>query len=288
MVDEIPSERARDVLDRLGSEADTDSGGNARSLDGASIVRAARHRRRPKIAVIAVASTAAAVGLGVVAVTGIDFLLPVTSSDSAVSGLSDGADGPAFDGPGVDEEESNEGESTGGRGLPSCGEPIVSRAPSPSGLVATPDFVESVDLSTDARDGGVRTIDGAITLENTGSSRVSGAVSAPPVVTLSRDGIVIAQTDSGQAVGVVEFDLSPGETISLDAALGLTECDGDGDTLGAGNDELAPIPPGRYDISATVDIVAVAATEVGGVGDGELGQGADGFVEGPTVPIVLD
>jgi hypothetical protein len=213
-------------------------------IDVDAVLRRARARRRPRVALAAAGSVLAIAAIAVPAVatnylsqTPQDTALvaggDAAAPESATGGMADTDDG------GADEMMSAPAEK-----IQACGAPLAEVAPGASGLVIT---LESVTAQADAH-----SIPVTATLTNEGDARVTGFTGNRPAVTLSDDGITLWHTNGGTDGNAIVVDLDPGESITYETIFEPVVCS-DVDELG---DEfrtgLPAAGPGDYLLSAII------------------------------------
>ena len=126
-----------------------------------------------------------------------------------------------------------------------CAGPLAEVAPVESGLVATPHFPGTAPA--DGAD-----VAGTVTLTNTGSERAVGWTGARPAVTVSENGITVWHSNGPVIQIAMEVDLDPGESMDLPATLSTVRCDTVDEESEGFREDLPPLGPGTYGVSAIV------------------------------------
>lgn len=247
------------------------------SIDLESVLRRARSRRRPRLAALVVVSSLAVAGIvvpvsiGAIGATGQN--TAALRAGSARSGA-DSATAP---------EALQSGASTGSGTLTRapaekinpCTGALADPAPADDGLVLT---VQPVDAAAATRD-----IPVIVTLTNTGAEPVTGSLSPFPVLTLSRDGVVLWHSNGAVPSLAREIDLAPGASTDFPTTFEPVVCGVEDDARPSFRSDLPPVGPGTYRLSAAVDFRPATTTEPSG---GDL-SGAAVLVTGPTSPVTL-
>jgi hypothetical protein len=207
-------------------------------INADAVIRRARRRRVPRLVGAALASVCAVVVVVGGAVYGLGNLA-VSTNGTASSAVDSGGTVP----------QAQPGTSGSGMAVASrCGYAAPQLSSTASGLVVTLDFP-----STTTR-GGVVT--GVVTLTNAGAQRVTGSTGAP-IITLSRNGIVVWHTDAAIPAPLRQLDLAHGASTSFQVVLSPLLCSKGDDRSGGLRADLPPAPAGQYQVSASV-VVSVA------------------------------
>ncbi len=239
--------------------------GNAvRQIDVGAVLSRSRRRRLPGQVALGGTVGLAIAGIGV---AGFSAIRPLGFGGDTGSSLSSGPTENA-------DQEAAAGGAAGGDSimlapaekLNLCGGQLAEVAPSASGLVATADFP--------AAEAGVATVEGVVTITNTGDAPVSGTTSAVPSVTLSQDGLVLWHSNGATIAMVVDVSLAPGESQTYPASLTPVRCDVEDDLGEAFRDELPALEPGDYEVSAAIYLID--------------GEGTHDLITGPLSPVRLD
>lgn len=259
-----------DLRDAFRERADTPPPG----IDVDEVIRRSRRRRRPMHIAVGGTVTLSMVGVGVLAIGGLPpwpwgGTTAATSSiaedaardSSADSGSTGGAAGESAEAPAI-------GAAPAAR-LNLCGGTVAEVAPSATGLVLTPEFPGAAIAAGS-------TVSGVVTLENTGTERMTGASARTPEITLSRDGIVVWHSGGLGFVIATWVDLAPGESMTYPASFVPALCTTDDDAGGTLPDDLPPLPAGSYEVSAAIDVAL------------ESSASGSALVTGPSVPLTLE
>lgn len=209
-------------------------------IDTETVLRRVRARRIPK--------QFAASTVGVLAVAGI-FALGVSTLPPLHFGQSGASHSDAF----VSAPESMQDDATGGSASEpadpatlTCGSPAVAAANNSSGLQFLVDFPDSAPA-----DG--RSVDGKVTVANTGAIPVSGWLQFPATLSVSHDGIIVWLSNPVPDSHAIHVDLVPGQNLSYDAVLTTVHCTPG--TSGGASAQASPLPPGSYDIAAIIRFI---------------------------------
>ncbi|HEV7956889.1 MAG TPA: hypothetical protein VGP10_07000 [Marisediminicola sp.] len=239
-----------------------------RETDMVAVIRRSRRRRLPKRVAAGGALTLAIAGLGVAGVTVLDTTAPGGASMSAAHSTSESAPEKARGG--IQPQSG----TTGGGSQPepasklnACGGELAVAPPSRYGLVLSTAFPPTAPA-------GSKTLDGRVVLTNTGSERVTGTTVATPTITVSKDGVVQWHSNGLMIQLAAQVDLAPGESIEYPATLSPVLCSEQDDPAGPFRDDLPPLEPGQYQISAAITLTP---------GD----AGAIDLVTGPVVDLNL-
>lgn len=200
-------------------------------IDVEAVVRRSRARRAPKML--------GALGVSALAIGGLVFggiqvglagFGTTTASDSAGSG------------PKV---ESGAGALDSARApyaleLAACGAPVAS-------TVADSELTLAVSFPTAVAPG--ESVEGTVTLTNTGAERLTGQTGSAPAIALSRDNVVVWHSAGPPVQLAVDLDLEPGESVQYTAAFDARACSVDDDS----RTDLPAAEPGQYQVSAAID-----------------------------------
>lgn len=218
-------------------------------IDTARVVRTARARRMPKQLAFSSLSVLAIAGITTVGITTLPSLQPgpdvasesgvmATMAQSSAGSVADGADAKSL---GAVQSSSN-----------LCGMPTTSVAPNSAGLALTLEFPDFAPA-----DG--RRLSGTVVLTNTGTLRVRGTTALQPIVSVSREGITVWHSNSSLNSHGVLIDLDPGQSFSYDAEFTPVECGPEDDEAEQFRDDLPPLGPGVYRVSAELAFIPDAA-----------------------------
>ena len=212
------------------------------TIDVASVVRRSRARRLPKVL--------GASGLGVFAIAGI-----------VVGGLQlGGTPSPASDAAGSSAETFElQDDAAGTQSLADT----VKRAPAEklnlcTGTVAEVDsnatgLVLSVAFADAAA--GAASVEGVVTMTNTGAEAITGYTAASPAITLARDGVVVWHSNGPMIDLAREVSLAPGESTEYAASFVPVVCGVEDDEAESFRDDLPAAPAGDYEVSAAIDLM---------------------------------
>lgn len=238
------------------------------TIDLDAVLRRARRRRAPRVAAIAIVSSLAVVGVVVPVSIGLTGAHTTTSVLGAQSGgsapdLSSGQAPRAADG--------GAAAGTSAETMNRCAGHLANPSPAADGLVLT---VPPVNAAA-----GGRSIPVTVTLTNTGTQQVTGSLSPFPVLTLSRDGLVLWHSNGAVPSLVQEIDLAPGASTTFKTTFEPLICAPADDTGRGFGSALAQVARGSYELSAALDFTPAPSS-------GEAG-GAAVVVTGPTSAVTL-
>ena len=193
------------------------------AIDVAAVVRRSRARRLPKVLGIT--------GVGVLAIAGI-----------AVGGLQlGGGVSPASDAAGMSAESA----PMDGGAADQTFSDTIKRAPAEklnlcTGAVAQLDSASPLMLTVSFADAtaGAASVEGTVTMTNTGTDAVAGYTAASPAITLAR-----------------EVSLAPGESMEYAASFTPVVCGVDDDLAESFRADLPAAAPGEYQVSAAIDVL---------------------------------
>ena len=236
-----------DLAARLAEEADRVAPRSALDVD--SLVRRSRARRRPALLGAGVLATVVIVGIGGLGIGALSGLVPndFTAADSAST-----AEESAIEQGGADDTGGGtmaEGESAL---EPDWLQNRCGAAPITPADVPDIDVRLEVDFPT-AAPTGTGAIAGTVRITNTGEDPVSGLLSATPAITLASQGVTVWHTSVRSDRGPQAIALDPGESRTVDAELRALDCT-TGDEGRGGDEDLDPLRPGEYAVSAVLDI----------------------------------
>lgn len=210
------------------------------TIDVAAVVRRSRARRLPKVL--------GATGIGVLAIAGI-----------VVGGLQlGGAPSPESDAAGS-APTTLELESDGAQSLMDstkrapaeklnlCGGPVSEVDSSATGLVLSVSFADAPASAA--------SVEGTVTMTNTGVDAVTGYTAASPAITLARDGLVIWHSNGPMIDLAREVSLAPGESMDYTASFTPVVCGVEDDEAESFRDDLPAAPVGEYQVSAAIDVM---------------------------------
>jgi len=222
-----------------------------RPIDTDAVIRRSRRRRLPAQVGIGGAFTLAVGGIGLVGVQSLAPTLTSTSSQSAESATDSGTPLLA---PAQDESVKRAPADR----INLCGGTLAEVAPSTTGLVLTPAFPAALP----AAESGAASVEGTVTLSNTGSESVSGYSSATPAITLSQNGVVLWHSNGPTIQMARDVVLAPGESIEYPASFTAVVCTVDDDLAESFSTDLPAVPAGEYQVSAAADVVIDGTAEL--------------------------
>ena len=233
------------------------------TIDLDAVLRRARARRRPR----AIAASA----VGALALVGVLTPVVLISQQAAkqqtvmvAEDASGAGEAPAADGDNAFTTMPSAGT------LNSCGAPLVELSSS-NGLVLEVTPVTATAGSAD--------IPIEVTMRNEGSTALVGSTATMPVITFSRDGVVLWHTSGSQDASGVRVDLAPGESMTYAATFEPLICTLEDESEGSDSDGLREDLPaagaGTYRLSAAIDFIP------------DDGTSGPVLVTGPTAPAEL-
>jgi hypothetical protein len=225
-------------------------------LDARTIIRRSKRRRLPKQIGVGGASAVAAVGIFTGAGFGLSALGGSSSAGSSIASLADGAqDSGRSPAP-----EKSDGTVVPGvkrpaaEGINTCGGALETPAPSATGLRLTVDFPDAA--------AGASSVNGTVTLTNTGPDAIRGDAYARPTVILSRDGVVIWHSHDLVIRDPLPVSLDPGQSVSFDASFAPVVCTSDSDLAPDRDGQLPAAHRGEYQVSAIMDVTVSSNAEL--------------------------
>jgi hypothetical protein len=232
------------------------------AIDLDAVLRRARARRRPRVIAASTVGAFALVGV----LTPVVLVSQQQAKQESFSVAEDSAGGTA---------EAPSADDTAFVGMPSapnlnsCGAPVVD-LPSTNGLVLE---VTPVSAAAEAA-----SIPIEVTLRNDGTDTMVGVTASQPVVTFSRDGVVLWHTAGIHDSSGVLVDLEPGESMtyvtSFEPLICTPDDEADADADGL-REDLPAAGAGSYRLSAAIDFIPDDATA------------ATILVTGPSAPVDL-
>jgi hypothetical protein len=244
---------------------DTPSAGSpsgAPVLDSDDVIRRARARRRPRQLAFGSVAALAVAGFAYAGISAIPW--PQAGLMSASDTMGEATTGSEFASPGA-APGAVDPVAGGAKRQPAssinrCGQPLEEIGPTASGLVLTADFP-----STGIANG--LSVDGTVTLTNTGSARVAGVTAAEPTVVLSRDGITVWHSNGAvRSIGYL-VDLAPGQSKEFPASFTPVLCSPGNEDSASFPGDLPPLGPGAYRVSVLLDLAPVVADDAGEAGE---------------------
>ena len=221
------------------------------AIDVTTVVRKSRARRAPKFIGAGAVAVLALGGIGYIGVQGLGH--PMTASDTAGSSVENA---PMF----------SQGDDAAGSYQDSvkrapaekinlCTGAVAEVAPSQTGLVLSVVFPTRAAV-------GAASVEGTVTMTNTGTAEMVGYTGASPAVTLSRDGIVVWHSNGPMIQLAREIDLAPGESTDYAASFTPVVCGVEDDMNEGFRDDLPAAPSGAYQLSAAIDFSSSADAEL--------------------------
>ena len=209
------------------------------SIDTASVIRRSKRRRLPAQIVTGAAAVLVLGGVSVVGYQALAGQQPVaemaTTAEDARSAPEGGGE--------VSELFTDD---LSAETLNLCADSVATG-------VASPDVALEVDFP-DAPIG-TSSVEGTVTLTNTGTEPLVGYTAASPTITLARDGMVVWHSNGAMIAVAVEVDLEPGESMEYPATFSPVLCSSEEDFESLG-DRLPPLPSGEYEVSAALGITS--------------------------------
>lgn len=213
-------------------------------IDVDAVLRRARARRRPRVALTAAGSMLVIAAIAVPA---------AVSSYTSGSGAAGGTALVAGDAA----PEFASGGDAGGSTLPQsqavpaeklnlCTAPLAEVAPAENGLVISAGPIVAA--------AGDRHIPVTVTLTNTGDRQIFGTTGTEPALTLSRDGVTVWHTNGAHDAMARIVDLGPGESMTYAATFEPVVCGVDDEALESFRANLPAAPAGTYQLSAAIDV----------------------------------
>ncbi len=227
--------------------------GRTGSIDTARVIRRSAWRHRARRAAVGGVFALAIVGVGVAGVAGVGGLIrsnPLSAASSGESVQVPGTSGQPAPAP--------------AKSIDLCGGPLTRGTTDAAGLVLSVDFPSTADAAADS-------ISGTVTLTNTGTERVTGSTAPTPVITLSRNGVVLWHSNGPTSMVAALVDLRPGASMTYPASFSPVRCDAEDEANGFRRD-LPHVAAGDYQLSAAIDLSRADAD--GGPASNELVIGA--------------
>jgi hypothetical protein len=216
----------------------SDEGTPRNSIDVARVIRRSRARRLPKQIGFGGVFTLAIGGVGLAGVQGFSALQgSSTSAGSADAPNPESLAGPNVDAGGIKRAPADK--------INLCGGTLAEVAPSESGLVLIPHFPNAT--------AGSASVEGSVSMTNTGTEAVSGYTSPPLAITLSQNGIVLWHSNGPTTALARQISLAPGESIVFEATINPVVCSVEDDEKSSFREGLPSALPGEYQVSAAMD-----------------------------------
>lgn len=235
------------------------------AIDLDAVIRRARARRRPRAIAASAVGALALVGV----LTPVVFVSQQQAQQQALMVAEDSAGGEAAT---SDADDSAFVGMPSAANLNSCGATVV-EMPSGNGLVLEMAPVTAMAGSAD--------IPIEVTLRNDGTVALLGVTASQPIITFSRDGVVLWRTGGIQDSSGVRVDLKPGESMTYVTTFQPLVCtpEYEADAAESGTDglreDLPPAAAGSYQVGAAIDFIP---------DDGTTGVV---LVTGPAAPVDL-
>ena len=219
------------------------------SIDTAAVIRRSKRRRLPAQLATGAAAVLALGGVGVVGFQALGQNAPVAETASLRSeSITDG------EASGGSDAYAQADELRSAESLNFCTYPLAEVTPAPSGLELTVDF-PTAKVGADY-------VEGTVLLTNNGTETVTGYSAATPAITVSQNGIVTWHSNGAMIAVAIEVDLKPGESMEYAASFTPVACGVEDDGDAGFREKLPALPAGDYDVSAAIDIVGPASTEL--------------------------
>ncbi|MET4781690.1 hypothetical protein [Glaciihabitans sp. UYNi722] len=231
-------------------------------IDLAKVIRRSRRRHLGNQVAVGGVTTLAVAGIGVAGVFGVRGL----GQQSMSAGPAASSAGPmkASDSP-LDGQKRAPAEK-----INLCGGELAQIAPNPQGLSLTADFP-----AASASDSSIQ---GIVTLTNSGSERIVGTTAAIPAITLSKGGVTLWHSNGPMIMMAVTVDLAPGASMTYQASVTPVACGAEDETGDGFRADLPHVEPGEYQVSAAIDLTRENA-------DGSFAS--NDLVSGPVAPLKL-
>jgi len=237
-----------------------------KGLDAASVIRRSRARRLPKQLGAGSIFTLAIGGLVIASVQGLGSFnsnppsaisaqeKTVPSSPSAAAEDSDrgtpfSADsGASESSPGSDPSSDLATlKRASATDLNVCGQPLSNYSEDGFGIELSLSFPESANVND-------RSIVGSAIALNQTSQRLDGTSFRDPTLVLSRDGVVVWHSITVDRNEIfTPSEIPPGDSYRFDFDIAPDDCSTEGDGALYSSDDLPPLDPGEYQLSAVVD-----------------------------------
>jgi hypothetical protein len=219
---------------------------NQLPIDVANVIRRSRARRLPRQIGAGGIFTLA---IGAVGFGGIQGILGLQGSTASSDSAGGPAANPLVEGPGTPGSVSGGGiRPAPAERINLCGEALTAVAPSESGLVLTTSFPDAAVGSS--------SVEGTVTMSNSGVNTLTGYTASAPAVTLSQNGVVLWHSNGPAIMLAREVTLAPGESIAYTASFTPVVCSVEDDEGESFRENLPPAPAGQYQVSAAIDFNA--------------------------------
>lgn len=217
-------------------------------IDVETVLRRSRARRVPKLLGAMSVSVLAIGGLvfgGVqVGLAGLGTTASLDSAGSAPEAGSDAGTDGAYD----------SAKAPYALAFNACGAPAVLPT-SASDIAVTVAFPDSAMAG--------QSVEGTVTLTNTGSGRLTGYAGAAPLVTLAQDDAVVWHSGGANiAADTADVNLGPGESIHYVAEFEARACTADDEKASGLSNDLPPAEPGEYQLIAAIAFTRATGEEI--------------------------
>ena len=212
------------------------------AIDVAAVVRGARARRLPKVLGITGVSVLA---IGGIVLGGLQLGGGVSPASTAGGASTESA--TTEDGGASAEMFSDTVKRASADKLNLCTARVAALDIVDSGLELTVDFPDAP--------AGSASVEGVVTMTNTGADEVTGYTAASPAITLSRDGVVVWHSNGPTIELAREVDLQPGESMEYAASFTPVVCGVEDDLAESFGTDLPAAPPGDYEVAAMIDLM---------------------------------
>ena len=214
-------------------------------IDVNSVLKRSRARRAPRILAAGAFTLLAIGGVAAVSVQGLSQLSggATSASDSGVSEESSPLmeSGTMADDQGVKRAPADK--------INLCTGTVAELAPSQSGLELSVAFPATAAV-------GAASIDGIVTMTNTGPAELVGYTAAAPAITLAQDGIVIWHSNGPTIQLARDVTLAPGESMEYTASFVPVVCGVEDDSAESFRTDLPAASAGVYEVSAAIDFLS--------------------------------
>ena len=214
------------------------------TIDVEAVLRRARARRRPRAIAATTVGALALVGV----LTPVVLISQQAAKQQSVMVAEDAGGGSEAPTAGDNAFATMPSATT----LNTCGAPLV-ELPSANGLV--------LEVTPVAATAGSADIPIEVTLRNDGSTTLIGSTATTPVITFSRDGVVLWHTSGSLDASGVRVDLAPGESMTYATTFEPLICTVDDESQAEESDsdglreDLPAAGAGTYRLSAAIDFI---------------------------------
>jgi hypothetical protein len=219
------------------------------TIDAATVIRRSRARRLPLKLATGAAVVLVVGGLGFAGIQGALNNAPLASTAGA-SNERAGEDSSQL----FSESTESQFDRAPADKINLCTGAVAEVAPSQSGLELAVDFPDATV--------GQSSVEGVVTLTNTGTEAVTGYTAAAPAITLAQNGIVLWHSNGAMIALAVDVNLDPGESLEYAAWFQPVMCSVDDDLADGFGEKLPLLPSGEYQVSAAIDVVGESATDL--------------------------